>query len=108
MRIIYSFLRKKIPYSRYVKDAIVYVDGFHTFTPQEINVLKHLLLAGAEVTVALTMEHAPNGDMQELDLFYPSSGSYEKLARMAKESGIAMQEHVLLQEQKALCEKVSL
>lgn len=95
-----QLLAEKIPYSRYVKDAIVYVDGFHTFTPQEVNVLKHLLLAGAEVTVALTMEHAPNGGMQELDLFYPSSGSYEKLVRMAKESRIAMGDHVLLKEQK--------
>ncbi|WP_416828697.1 helicase-exonuclease AddAB subunit AddB [Ectobacillus polymachus] len=90
-----QLLIEKIPESQYVKQAEVYVDGFHTFLPQEIDVLKQLLRNGCQVTVTLTIDQV-NEAKDELHLFYQTWNTYDRLLRAAKEIGIQVEAPIIL------------
>ncbi|WP_028402539.1 helicase-exonuclease AddAB subunit AddB [Ectobacillus panaciterrae] len=92
-----KLLIEKLPHSLYMKNALVYLDGFHTFLPQELDVVKQLLVGGANVTAALTIdEETPK---HELDLFYTTSRTYSKLVSLAKETGTKIEASVQLTAQ---------
>ncbi|MFX3622452.1 MAG: helicase-exonuclease AddAB subunit AddB [Ectobacillus sp.] len=94
-----KLLCEKLPRSRYMKGAAVYVDGFHSFLPQELEIIKQLLRHGAHVTVTLTLDQPAPAAKSELDLFYTTSRTYEKLLRAAEELKIAVKPPVLLENQ---------
>ncbi|UOY92083.1 helicase-exonuclease AddAB subunit AddB [Ectobacillus sp. JY-23] len=90
-----KLLAEKLPQSSYMKDAIIYADGFHTFLPQELNVLKRMLQHGAKLTVTLVLD-APQ--KQELDLFYTTARTYERLMKIAADLRIEANS-IVLEEQ---------
>ncbi|SEB09949.1 DNA helicase/exodeoxyribonuclease V, subunit B [Thalassobacillus cyri] len=83
-----QMLADKIPTARFLDGAEIYIDGFHSFTPQEIMVIEALLKRTKCVNVALTLDKPSSGDRPELDLFHESGETYETLAAMAEEQGI--------------------
>lgn len=93
-----QLLIEKVPQSNYVKDAMVYVDGFHTFLPQELDVLKQLMRSGCHVTVALTLDEEKE-QKDELNLFYRTWHTYNRLLRAAKEVGVRVEAPVKLTRQ---------
>jgi len=91
-----KLLREQLPKSSYVKDAIVYIDGFHSFTPQEYEVLDALMQTAGDVTISLTAdkpfhEHLPH----ELHLFHMTGMTYYKLSDMARSHGLEVEEELL-------------
>ncbi|MFD3447295.1 helicase-exonuclease AddAB subunit AddB [Microbacteriaceae bacterium 4G12] len=94
-----QLLANKIPDSHYVKDALVYIDGFQTLSPQELHVVKRLMEVGAQVTVVLTMDEPPIGERDELDLFYTTASTYQQLTRLAKENKIVLAPPVIVTKQ---------
>jgi ATP-dependent helicase/nuclease subunit B len=103
-----KLLIEKLPHSLYIKNALIYLDGFHSFLPQELDVVKQLLKCGAKVTAALTLDEIGETPKQELDLFYTTSRTYDKLMRLAKEAGTKLEAPVFLTEQKRFFESPSL
>lgn len=51
-----QLLVEKLPQSEYVKGAEVYIDGFHSFSPQELEIVRQLMICGARVTITLTID----------------------------------------------------
>ncbi|MCP8968239.1 helicase-exonuclease AddAB subunit AddB [Ectobacillus ponti] len=92
-----KLLCERMPQSQYVRDSAVYVDGFHTFVPQELEVIRQLLRCGADVTVVLTMEEPQQVD--ELDVFSSSTRAYWQLRQIAEELRIEVQEPILMRGQ---------
>ncbi|MDG4656713.1 helicase-exonuclease AddAB subunit AddB [Ectobacillus antri] len=89
-----KLLAEKLPQSSYMKNAIIYADGFHTFLPQELDVLKRMLQCGAKLTVTLVLD-APQ--KQEMDLFYTTARTYERLMKIATDVRIKANS-ILLEE----------
>ncbi|MFC2949961.1 helicase-exonuclease AddAB subunit AddB [Virgibacillus sediminis] len=81
-------LAEKIRESSLLEGAEVYMDGFHSFTPNELIVVEELLKKCKCVTITLTMDPEKEGDVNELDLFYQTVETYHTLQEMARESGI--------------------
>ncbi|OAB43110.1 helicase-exonuclease AddAB subunit AddB [Paenibacillus antarcticus] len=83
-------LAEAIPNSSYIKDADIWIDGFHGFTPQEFMVLQQMISCASSVTIALTLDKAfaPGMLPHELDLFHPSATTYVKLKGMVTELGV--------------------
>ncbi|GGJ71961.1 ATP-dependent helicase/nuclease subunit B [Anoxybacillus voinovskiensis] len=86
-------LAEKIPQSRYIQEADIYVDGFHHFTPQEYIVLEQLLCHAKRVTVALTVdapynEHLPH----DLHLFRMTGKTYHDLRNLALLNNVRIEE----------------
>lgn len=90
-------LAEHIADSSYIREAEIWVDGFHGFTPQEFMVLRELMQHASRMTVALTLDRIyPTGlQPHELELFHPSAVTYIKLRGMAEELGLAVWDELL-------------
>ncbi|AZB42275.1 helicase-exonuclease AddAB subunit AddB [Bacillus sp. FJAT-42376] len=92
-------LSERIPDSAYLENAEVYIDGFHHFTPMEMEAVKSLLAKADRVTVTITADklfdrHLPH----ELHLFRMTGMTYADFKKMAEELHIETEEPVLLNE----------
>lgn len=94
-----SLLAEKLNDSRWIRGARVWVDGFHGFTPIELEVLNRLFQHAAEVTIALTLDrdYAPDEELDEFGLFYPPARTLQKLKAIALENGVPVEEVTVLE-----------
>ncbi|WP_270181568.1 helicase-exonuclease AddAB subunit AddB [Alkalihalobacillus sp. CinArs1] len=96
-----QLLAEKISESQYLENAAIWVDGFHSFTPQELLVLQALMKKGADITFTITMDTEMNpASVHELDLFHEPATTYQTLFQMANEEGIDVKAPELLTNQK--------
>ncbi|WP_102271874.1 helicase-exonuclease AddAB subunit AddB [Cytobacillus massiliigabonensis] len=86
--------------SEYLKKAVVYIDGFHSFTPQEYMIIEQLMKLCKKVTISLTLDqpftHTPP---DELHLFRMSGENCQTIYDMAVRNGLEIKE-VFLKEPK--------
>ncbi len=86
-------LAEKIPDSEYLKNATLYIDGFHSFTPQELVVLEKVIGACKSVKVALTLDKPLSHQPHELQLFHMTGKTYIHLRELAENLGIDIEIH---------------
>ena len=81
-----------------MRDCEIWVDGFHGFTPKELEALEALMKHAKNMTVTLCLDkHYGNGEMpHELDLFRPTAETFLKLRDLAANNGLAIEEPLLL------------
>lgn len=91
-------LASRLPDVRALEGAEVWIDGFETFTPQEMLVIAALLRTVNRVTITLPLDriYGETDGPNELDLFYTPAVAYERLVRLARESGVRVEDSVLL------------
>lgn len=102
-------LAEKLPASRLLAGAQVYVDGFKGFTAQELTVLRRILPQAATLTVALTADTLGRSFpgttaadcRREASLFAPVTRTAERLRAMAEEEGIALETEILSENRRA-------
>lgn len=96
-----QLLSEKIPQADVLQDAEVWVDGFYTFTPQELLVLGALMKQCRRVSIALTLDSAHEGAMPDvMALFRPTAVTHRKLQEAAVEAGIAIEEPFVFDKSK--------
>jgi ATP-dependent helicase/nuclease subunit B len=79
-----NLLAERLPESGLARGAMVWVDGFASFTPQEYRVLAVLLAEAAQVNVALCLDPSQLGEpLTEGDPFYPTRDTYLRLRQLA-------------------------
>ncbi len=85
-----TLLGKHIPHSAWIRDAEIWVDGFHGFTPSEEAVLGQLFQWTKQVHVSLTLPQAISDTqpLDELELFHPTARTFDRLQRLANAGGI--------------------
>ncbi|NPC92125.1 helicase-exonuclease AddAB subunit AddB [Bacillus sp. WMMC1349] len=84
-----QLLAEQIPYCEELKGAVIYVDGFHRFTPQEMNVLEKLMVHAQEMTFSLTTDEPFTEQVpHELHLFRMTGKMYFDLYQKTKELGL--------------------
>ncbi|MED4403120.1 helicase-exonuclease AddAB subunit AddB [Metabacillus fastidiosus] len=92
-------LAEKAEASSYLESAELYIDGFHSFTPQEYEVIEALMKKAGSVTIALTADNAYSAQLpQELDLFRMTGATYYKLLQLAENAGKEINEPIILKE----------
>lgn len=90
-------LAEKMTESAYLKNAEVYIDGFHSFTPQEYAVLEQLLKISPRVTVSLSLDKPFRENVpDDLDLFRMTGSTYATLYEMAKLNHVSVEDDLLL------------
>jgi ATP-dependent helicase/nuclease subunit B len=93
-----QLLAEKLPQSRYIQKADIFIDGFHSFTPQELEVLKELMKHANSVTIALTVDKPYDEEAPyDLHLFRETGTTYQKLKKLAMEEGCSVEEPILLE-----------
>ncbi|PPA72375.1 helicase-exonuclease AddAB subunit AddB [Jeotgalibacillus proteolyticus] len=80
----FKLLAANIAGSSWVKEADIYIDGFHSFTPQEYLVLSELMTNGKNVTVALTMDEPGTSAA----LFRQTNETFLKIKEIAQQKNI--------------------
>ncbi|WP_449539394.1 helicase-exonuclease AddAB subunit AddB [Ferdinandcohnia sp. Marseille-Q9671] len=90
-------LAEKIPLSSYIKEAEILIDGFHSFTPQELEVVGQLMKVAKKVTIALTVDKAyKDAPPHDLSLFRLTGMTYQSIIQLASETGIQIEEPITL------------
>ncbi|HEX6593624.1 MAG TPA: helicase-exonuclease AddAB subunit AddB [Bacillota bacterium] len=91
-----QLLASKIKETSFLREAEIYIDGFHQFSPQELHVVETLLKTCKQVTVTLTVDHPESEQISELDLFYQTTETYHALKAIAHEQQITVEDHITL------------
>ena len=95
-----QLLAEKIPESKLLKNIQVFIDGFHSFTPQEYAVIEALLKHAGQVTVALTVDYPYRSFMpDDYHLFRMPGETYAMLFEIAEINGIPVEGDLVLHEQ---------
>ncbi|MYL51193.1 helicase-exonuclease AddAB subunit AddB [Halobacillus litoralis] len=91
-----QLLASKIPEASFLEGAEVYIDGFHSFTPQEYQVIETLLRKVKTVHVTLTTEEPAGEENPELDLFHETKQTYLDLKKVVEEAGVHLEDTEVL------------
>jgi ATP-dependent helicase/nuclease subunit B len=87
-------LAEKIPLSSYLQQATIFIDGFHSFTPQELEVVEKLIGVCKEVKIALTLDRPLTHQPHELHLFHMTGKTYLHMREVAERLGKKVEIHV--------------
>lgn len=88
----FQLLAEKIPQSKQLQTAHIYIDGFHSFTPQEYLIISQLMKYCPRVTITLTLDQrAISSVLDELDLFRMTGETYQTLMDIVKKEQIALE-----------------
>ncbi|WP_203364164.1 helicase-exonuclease AddAB subunit AddB [Bacillus sp. REN10] len=91
-------LAEAVASSEYLQTANIYIDGFHSFTPQEYEVIGQLMKHAKRVTIALTVDQAFRTRLPEdTHLFRQTGETYVTLYELAKHSGVSIEEDQILE-----------
>lgn len=93
-----TYLRDVLAESSFLSHTTVYLDGFLSFTPQELSVVDAMLAMGVNVDAAVSC------DPEYPDVFVTGCKTVKTLSRMAKRSGHTV-EHIPLGKSKAVRSK---
>lgn len=90
-------LAEAIASSAYLQQAEVYIDGFHSFTPQEYEVIGQLMKHAKKVTIALTVDQAFRTNIPEdTHLFRQAGETYSTLYELGKSNGVSVEKDQML------------
>jgi ATP-dependent helicase/nuclease subunit B len=93
-------LAEKIPQSSYLKNASIYIDGFYSFTPQELEVIAQLMKTCPSITVALTADRIYDHQLprDEMDLFHMTAQTYQAICQLARDHQVEIKEPIILEK----------
>lgn len=93
----FQLLADNVKNSELLRDAEIYIDGFHSFTPQEYLIIDQLIQQSKTVTVALTTDPKQQmGAMNELSLYRMTNETYHTLQDICHGAGKSIEEDVLV------------
>lgn len=96
-----QLLKERIKDTKLLQGAEIYIDGFHRFTPNELEIITELMKTCKRVTVALTLDDRELDDeLSELDLFYQTKETYYTLNQIANEQDIKVLDPLVLDLEK--------
>ncbi|NDI33734.1 helicase-exonuclease AddAB subunit AddB [Chengkuizengella sediminis] len=97
-----DLLANQIKDSQYIKQAELWVDGFHGFTPLEFKILGQILQTAKKVKITLTIdqEYQIQDETNELHLFHPTAKTMIQLQKMIQEFNLQQKETIILNQTK--------
>lgn len=95
----FTLLAEKLGESDYIADAEIYIDGFYSFTPQELQIVAQLMKLSRNVTIALSADKPYKlGPPDNLSLFRQTGSTYYSVYQAAAGMGIDIEEDLHLNE----------
>lgn len=93
-----ELLAAGIPTSTYIRDAEIWIDGFHGFTPQEYQVLEQLIQHAKKVTITCCVDKTYDDGLppHELELFHPTATTYMQVRALAEQCNVTVETPILL------------
>ncbi|MBO0993643.1 helicase-exonuclease AddAB subunit AddB [Bacillus sp. SD088] len=93
-----DLLAESIKDSSYLKNAEIYIDGFHHFTPQEYRVIEELTKHCKRVSIALVLDRPFKYGMMpdDLYLFRTAGETYSRLFELTRSNQVELEDDVFL------------
>ncbi|MGI6451955.1 MAG: helicase-exonuclease AddAB subunit AddB [Syntrophomonadaceae bacterium] len=82
----YNLLIEKVQEAEFLKDSIIWIDNFTTFSSQSLRVIEKLILSARETTISFCLDPSPFS--RDHSLFKVSRYSFAKIRAIAREHGI--------------------
>ena len=97
---VLDFVPERVEKSFLLENSEIWIDGFNGFTTQEYNIISSLLKRGRDVTVAMTVrsEEIVYDNLSEIDPFFETKNTINKLSKLANESNVKIEKPIFLQE----------
>ncbi|WP_099221991.1 helicase-exonuclease AddAB subunit AddB [Listeria costaricensis] len=92
-------LKEQMENSSFMKDTLIYIDGFDHFSAQERSVIGEMMRLTDKVTISMTLREN-RSNTQNLDLFQMVQETYEQLRTLAAEYHVIEEPPVLLSDNK--------
>ncbi|WP_250673497.1 helicase-exonuclease AddAB subunit AddB [Paraclostridium ghonii] len=93
-------LADKIESCSYFDDAIIYIDEFTGFTPNQYKVIKSLLYKASQVNISLTLDNNLVKSYNKTDVFSRTKFTEEKLRKLYLEAGVSIKPEISLNSTK--------
>ncbi|WP_088042483.1 helicase-exonuclease AddAB subunit AddB [Bacillus sp. EAC] len=91
-----NLLIQEIPKSDYLKDSIIYIDGYYDLAPQERSVVEMLMKHCSEVKFSLTLDQPyDDGLPHELNLFHKPAQLYFQMKQLALSLNLSIEAPVI-------------
>ncbi len=76
--------------SSFVSDGEIWLDGFSSFTPQELKIIERLIKSAKNVFITLTINKAAvnNPNLSETSVFYQTKKTYSQIVKLAEKIGV--------------------
>ena len=79
---ILTILAEKIEETKMFENAVIYIDEFVGFTPQEYKIVEKLAKCGKQVTISVCTDELYDKKLPEEDVFYTNKKTVEKLINL--------------------------
>ncbi|MCJ7855872.1 helicase-exonuclease AddAB subunit AddB [Lachnospiraceae bacterium NSJ-143] len=88
-----DMLYENISKSTFVDGAEIWIDGFSSFTPQELKIIERLIELSDNVTITLTIGRPAllNDSLSQTSVFYEPKDTYNRLLSIAHKTGTAIE-----------------
>lgn len=97
-----TLLAQKVTNSKFLNGAAVWIDGFKGFTPQEYEVIENLFRVCESVDISLCLDpNCSKTDLNDSHVFYATWETYQKLKKIAAETGTLLLEPIELSDKPA-------
>ncbi|QPC46023.1 helicase-exonuclease AddAB subunit AddB [Mangrovibacillus cuniculi] len=87
----FKWLVEGVKESAFLQDAIIFIDGFDSFTPQEFQILEQLLIQCKEVSISLTLDRSMELPVSPLEPFRMTGETFAKLTELCMQNGVPYQ-----------------
>ena len=94
---VLTLLSQKIDKTHEFDDALIYIDEFVGFTPQEYEIIEKLLKIANRVTVTICTDNLNQGNNKDTDLYYTNKVTAQKLIEVAKASQTKVEDSIKLE-----------
>ena len=93
---VLTILEKQISSTDIFKNAIIYIDEFVGFTPQEYKIIKKLLEITKQVSITICTDSLIQGMNEDSDIFHTNKKTASKLINLANLNGIKIENPIYL------------
>lgn len=91
-----TILANQLPYTNIFENAIIYIDEFVGFTPQEYKVILKLLETAKQVNITVCTDSLLESKNKDNDVFYTNKKTVAKIINLAKNNGIKIEKPIYL------------
>jgi len=86
----FNLVLDRIHASNFLNNSLIWLDGFTTFTPQQLSVIHKMMQICAQVTCAYTLDQSP--ECRDKDIFEPSRRSYDAVKKLARDLNLPQED----------------
>lgn len=93
-----TILAENLKNTKMFDNAVILIDEFAGFTPQEYKIIEELMKVTKEISVTMSLDNLENIDnlIQESDIFYSNKIAINKLIEIAKRNNVEIENPILL------------